>query len=226
MTRIAAINGSPKAKESVSGLLIEKMEEILAIKFDVAQAVQLTRPGKAPETVSETIAGMLAADVLLLIFPLYVDSLPAPLIKLLTLMEQAAKASSAPLPKVYAICNCGFYEANHTRLALKMVRHFALRAGLPWGYGVGVGCGGLAYAFNNNMAKSPAANLHAALCALGEAIRGNSTNTREDVFVTPKIPRFLYKLGGDMGWRQTAKTNGVGNQLSARPHSIIAGKRK
>ncbi len=142
MTRIAAINGSPKAKESVSSLLIERMEKVLAAKIDVAQAVQLTRPGKAPETVSETIAGMLAADVLLLVFPLYVDSLPAPLIKLLTLMEQAAKASSAPLPKVYAICNCGFYEAEHTRLALKMVRHFALRAGLPWGYGLGIGCGG------------------------------------------------------------------------------------
>ena len=220
MTRIAAINASPKTTESVSGLLIEKMGELLNTKIEVTQAVQLTRPESAPETISQTVAGILNADVLLVAFPLYVDSLPAPLIKLLTLIEQAAKASSTPLPRVYAICNCGFYEAKHTRIALKMVRHFALRAGLRWGYGVGIGCGGLAYALNNNMAKGPAANVHTALCALGEAIRGNNTNESADVFVTPKIPRFLYKLGGNMGWRQMAKRNGVQKQIFARPHRV------
>ncbi len=224
MTRIVAINGSPKAKESVSGLLIEKMEELLAVKIDVAQAVRLIRPEKAPETVLETIAGMLTADVLLLVFPLYVDSLPAPLIRLLTLLEQAAKSARAPLPKVYAICNCGFYEAEHARLALRMARHFALRSGFPWGYGIGIGCGGLAYALSNNMGKGPAATLYTALCTLGQAIRDNNGSEREDVFVTPKIPRFLYKLGGNMGWRQMAKANGVRDQLSARPHSAGTGK--
>ena len=219
MTRIAAINASPKTRESISGMLIEKMEEILNTKIEVTQAVQLTRPEKSPEAVSKTVAGILNADVLLVVFPLYVDSLPAPLIKLLTLLEQAAKASS-PLPKVYAICNCGFYEAEHTRLALRMVRHFARSAGLTWGYGIGVGCGGFVYATRNNMGKGPAANVYTALCALGEAIRNSKVEAHDDVFVTPGIPRFLYKLGGHMGWRQTARKNGVQRKLGDRPHSL------
>ncbi|MEG6523938.1 hypothetical protein [Desulfotomaculum sp. 1211_IL3151] len=215
MNRVAALNASPKTTKSVSGMLIEKMEGILNLKIDAYQATQLIRQ----EKISESIAEIFTADALLIVFPLYVDSLPAPLIKLLTIMEETAKAANLSLPVVYAICNCGFYEAEHTRPALHMLRHFALRAGLTWGYGIGIGGGGFVQSTSKNMAKGPGANIYAALCTLGEVIRNNSAEEREDVFVMPKIPRFLYKIGGNIGWRQMAKQNGVGRKLHARPHS-------
>lgn len=213
MIRIAAINGSPKPAESLSGKLIEKLEGFLGAKIDTYHAAKLIRK----EDAAGEIAGILKADVLLIVFPLYVDSLPAPLIRLLTLIEQAAKASEVPLPMVYAVCNCGFYEAGHNALALRMVRAFARRAGLRYGYGLGIGCGGVLA----HMEKGPAKNVYAALYALGSSACGRSPKEGEDVLLAPKIPRFLYRLGGNFGWRQLAKKNGVWKRMKMRPHNKI-----
>ena len=224
MSRIVAINGSPKAGKSVSGMLVKRLEGILGADIDVYQAVRLMQSEEdaRAEKASKTVANILKADVLVIAFPLYVDSLPAPLIKALTLLEQAARELDTPLPTVYGICNCGFYEAEHTRLALRMVRHFAQRAGLGWGYGVGIGCGGFVYSVDKSMEKGPAAKIYAALHAMGEAIRDGGTKEREDVFVTPQIPRLMYKVAGHMGWRKMAKKNGVSGQLWAKPHNVQA----
>jgi hypothetical protein len=100
-----------------------------------------------------------------------------------------------------------------------MLRHFANRAGLRWGYGIGIG-GGFLASVSKNMAKGPAANLYAALCALAETIRSGGAGERGDVFVTPGIPRFVYRLGGHMDWRRMAGKNGVYRQLGARPHDV------
>jgi Flavodoxin-like fold. len=213
MRQIIAINGSPKAKDSVSGFLIEQLEDIMNVKFDVYQSTQLIRQ----ENVIKTVTEFLNADVLIIVFPLYVDSLPAPLIQLLSLLETAAKSGANQRPKVYAICNCGFYEADHNRLSLRMLSSFASRCNLRWGYGIGIGCGGFINPKNKNWSKGPAANVYSALCTMGQSII-NGTEDTLDVFVTPTIPRFLYKLGAHMGWNQTSKKNGVRKQLRARPH--------
>lgn len=210
MSRIVAINGSPKAADSVSGKLIQKMEGFLNTSIETCQAVKVLRQ----ENPADTVAGLLQADALLVVFPLYVDGLPAPLVGLLSLLEQAAKVSDSPRPVVYAVCNCGFYEAEHTALALRMVRAFAARAGMGYGYGVGIGCGG-ALGFTE---KGPAENVYAVLRGLAGAIGGPGVGERADVMIVPKMPRFLYKAAGHLGWRQMAKQNGVRGQLFARPH--------
>jgi hypothetical protein len=117
MNQIVAINGSPKAEGSVSGMFINQIEHILGTKITVYQATKLIRQ----ERISAALSDILQAERLFIVFPLYVDSLPAPLIHLLTLIEQEAVNTSARLPTIYAICNCGFYEAEHTQLALHII---------------------------------------------------------------------------------------------------------
>ncbi len=208
MTRITALNGSPKARDSVSGMLIDQMARLTGAAIPSYQAV---KP-------SMRVPALLDADALLIVFPLYVDSLPAPLIRALTLLEQAAKTENSRLPTVYAIVNCGFYEAEHNRLALDMVAHFCARAGFPWGYGIGIGGGGIVASQSAHMEKGVASGVYEALRGMADAItRGGER--RENVFVTPKFPRFLYKFGGHMGWRQMAKRNGAG-ALYAQPHAV------
>lgn len=214
MKRIAAINGSPKVNRGASKLLIGKLEDILGEKIEVYQAVQLA----GEESARKTIAELLNFDALLVVFPLYVDSLPAPLIKVLTLVEQAAAKTQTPLPKVYAVCNCGFYEAEHTKSAFRIMRNFALSAGLVYGGGVGIGAGGALQAVGKYMPYGPAANVYAALCGLCEAIGGESAQEGADSFVTLSFPRFLYSLMGNMGWRKQAKQNSV-KRLNAKPHT-------
>ncbi len=213
MNRIAAINGSPKVKNSVSGMLIDKIAEITMTKISVLHAIHVSNQKDAKNQFNE----IFEAEALLLVFPLYVDSLPAPLIKTLNMLESAARSYGKPLPKVFAVCNCGFYEAEHNRLALDIVRNFCDRAGFSWGYGVGIGGGGMIGFMPENMAKGPAAHAYKALLALASDMLNGSQDAK-NVYAAPAFPRFLYKLGGHMGWYRMAKANGVRKTLRATPH--------
>lgn len=212
MKRIIAVNGSPKSAESTSGALIKTLEEYIGTTIDSFRAVELVRR----EDAHKIIADILKANILLIVFPLYIDSLPAPLLKLLTQIEQTAKACGSSLPTVYSICNCGFYEAEHNSLALKITRNFAKRIGADYRYGLGIGCGGALA----QMKKGPVDNVYAALRDMGNTIKAENSKESEDVFVTPKMPRFLYRIGGNISWRQIAKKNDMLKQMKATPHSL------
>ena len=211
------INGSPKVKDSTSSMFISKVEEISGTKSTVYQAIKLMRQ----DDISVELADIMNANSLLFVFPLYVDSLPAPLIKILTMIEHAAtNLSGQTLPKVYAICNCGFYEAKHNFLALDIIKNFCARAGMTWGYGIGIGGGGFVSSQSQNMSKGPATDVYAALCELCAMMQSGGTR-EQNVFAAPKIPRFLYKLGGNIGWPQLAKKYGLTKKsLGAKPNSI------
>jgi len=212
MNNIVAINGSPKLKDSASGMLIEQIETILGTPITTYQALKLLRAGDSSEAITET----LNADALIFVFPLYVDSLPAPLIKFLDILERG-NTNPRRKPRVYSVCNCGFYEAEHTRFALNIIENFCLHTGFAWGYGIGIGGGGFITSQGKNMSKGPAANVYATLCELSQTIQDGGAD-KKNVFVTAKIPRWLYKIGAHMVWRQTAKKNKVDNTLMAKPY--------
>ena len=238
MSGIVAINGSPKPKDSVSGMLIDQMEAITGSPIQTYQATKLIRDTNN----SGALADILTADTLLVVFPLYVDSLPAPLIKTLTLIEEAltkrreaatvspqqtvvTTATAMVTTKVYAVCNCGFYEPEHTRLALEMLEHFSARAGLLWGFGVGIGCGGFIYSKRKHLDKRSTAKIYAALSTLGKSLQagdqiGNLGDEAEkpNLFVTATMPRAFYNFGGNIVWRQWAREYQQEKNLLAQPH--------
>ena len=214
MNKIAAINGSPKANNSASGILISQIEAIAETTFTVYQAAKLIRQ----ESISAAMADILNANVLLIVFPLYIDSLPAPVVKVLTLLEREAVKEGGQPPKVYSVCNCGFYEAENNRLALDIIRNFCVSAGLPWGYGIGIGAGGSIQSLSPNMSGGPMANVYAALCELVESIR-NHRSLQKNQFLTPEIPRSVYLSEANKAWEQAADKYGKKASLRARPHT-------
>ena len=222
--KMTAINGSPKAADSTSAKIIEQMERILGEQIEAHHAARLVQG----ETPPETIAAILEADILLIVFPLYVDSLPTPLIELLARLERAACrdiSRSAAGPQVFAIVNCGFYEAAQNTLALDMIEYFARRAGLPWGYGIGNGAGPMLASMGDNWAKGPASSVYRALCDMAADMHrkvsnpnaGTQNTSKPNVFVGPKFPRFMYKTVADLGMRLSARRNKTRN-LRARPY--------
>ena len=215
MYNTVIINGSPKAKDSGSGRLIEKIGELLERKPTIYHANRLIR---RENNVTE-LSNILKADVLLFVFPLYIDSLPAPLIKLLTIIENEAMNVNGKGPIVYAICNCGFFEPEHNRVAIDTVKNFSAHVGMSWGYGIGIGGGALVASQSKNISpKGSAANVYTVLCELGKDIESPYKEKR-DVFINPTMPRFLYKLVGNLGWYQMAIKYGSIRSLKAKPHN-------
>jgi len=209
--KVVAVNGSPKPRGSTSEKVIKQMEKLLNTEIETHQALPLTR-GQTPP---EAIEAMLRADTLLIVFPLYIDALHTSLIELLTRLEDAARTATAK-PKVFAIVNCGYFESHHNVCALKMVEHFANRAGLAWGCGLGIGCGGMLSSLGESWEKGPASSIYNAMRDIADMIQSGKSG--QNLFAVPKIPRLLGKVFGNAYMRSEAKKNGA-KDLWARPYA-------
>jgi putative NADPH-quinone reductase len=72
-----------------------------------------------------------AADLIVFSFPLYVDQLPAPLLKALELVADHRKVNAPAKPqKIMAIVQCGFPETYQNQLACDIMRQFAKEDGV------------------------------------------------------------------------------------------------
>lgn len=206
--KISVINGSPKAS-GISSLIINQMEKLLDKSLKTYHAIKVAHM----DTSSEIIADILDTDILLIVFPLFVDSLPSPLIELLTKLESTAH-QNVTIPRIYTIVN-GALDVEQTALALEMIEHFTCRAGLSWGYGIGIGEGSLLYNAGEEWGNSLASDVYHALCDMVVAI--NQNQSRSNVYVSPKFPRFLYKAIANISFKIEAKRGGV-DDIWKRPY--------
>ena len=81
-----------------------------------------------------------AASLLIVASPVYVDCLPALVLRGLT--DVVDGVSDGDAPAVLPIVQCGFPEATHTRLAVEIVACAASQAGMPWAGHLALGGGG------------------------------------------------------------------------------------
>ncbi len=83
------------------------------------------------------------ASIILIAFPLYIDTLPFLVIKMLELIKRKKEEVMEPqcLKYLMAIVNNGFPEAYQNAPALAVCRNFALEAGMVWAGGLAMGAG-------------------------------------------------------------------------------------
>jgi multimeric flavodoxin WrbA len=202
--KIALINGSPKIKESASGLIIDDIKGIIEKSNKKIMSCSFHKP-KISEKEKEELY---SCDVILFAFPLYVDAIPSHLLYCLKELEEYFQSKKKKAIRIYTIVNCGFYEANQNRLAIEIIKNWTARAGLLWGQGVGIGAGGmLAFLQKVPMGRGPKKSLGQAYDKLVSNILNGRSG--EPIFVTPNFPRFLYKYMAQKGWQGYAKSNGL-----------------
>ena len=199
MLKIALINGSPKAKESASGCILEELRELLK------DATITEIAARSPDL--NNIEALLEQEVLVFAFPLYVDGIPSHLLHILNQLEQTLKERKSDLV-VYAIVNSGFYEGRQNEYALQLMRNWCVKANVRWGQGLGIGAGGMLSSIRNvPNGQGPKKNISIAMKALVDNIMEKKSG--DNFFTAPNFPRFLYKMAAEMGWRQMVKANGL-----------------
>ena len=198
--RIALINGSPKVKNSASGTLLED------IKGYLGEKAELIEFGFHASVLSnETLDALSQAETWVFAFPLYVDGIPGQLLSCLIQLEEARIRN--PQIRIYGVVNCGFYEGIQAELALQLLQNWCEKTGFLWSGGIGVGGGGgLAMMPKLEPSQGPKAPIDKALASLSEVIL--KKESQDNQYVSVAFPRFLYKLGAQMGWRQMIKANG------------------
>jgi hypothetical protein len=198
MSNIILINASPKRKDSASGVALQYLRGFL--KSQSVVEYSFTGP-KLPEGFQ-----LGDQDILVIAFPLYVDGAPSHLLSCMEEIEKRIKDEKRK-NRVYAIANCGFYEAKQNAIALAIMENWCERSYLQWQYGLGISGGGmLSLLQKESGAKGPMRNAAEELKTLANSICQNAKK-QENHYVQPNFPRLLYKLAAEMEWRHMIRSN-------------------
>lgn len=218
--------GSPRTRQSTSNSLGQYLLDRLGAHTIKGDTVYLHTLGRSAERFNALMENMDRAGLVVLAFPLYIDSLPAPVIDILERI--AAHRRSRPQarqPLFVAIANCGFPEAYHTRAALAICETFARQAAFAWAGSLGMGGGGmidgrpLGELGGRGARTRRALELAAEELAKGQAVPGSA----QYLLAKPAIPSWLYRLISGFGWKMQARRYGTKKPLSTRPY-LVRGK--
>ncbi len=196
---IALINGSPKIKNSASGILLTGLKQQIA---NTASAIDI---GFHTMTVSEqNLEALRCAAVWVFAAPLYVDGIPS---HLLSCLMQLEKITWQQPIRVYGIINCGFYEGIQAELALQILQNWCEKSGFIWSGGIGVGGGGaLSQLPDVPNGHGPKALVDKTIQIMADNLLQNKP--QENSYVSISFPRFLYQMAAQTGWRRLIRANG------------------
>jgi len=221
--------GSPRTRKSTSlslgGYLFEKLSE----RDIQTKTIHIHTSIRSSERMKTLLEDVDAADLVLLAFPLYIDSLPAPTIEALErIAEHRASSAGANPPQPHgqlfaAISNCGFPEAHHNQTALAICADFARQARFNWAGSLALGAGeGMIHGTPLNELDGRVIPLKKALELAAEALAQGQTIPEEaqNLLVKPFIPAWMYRWMGVYGWRQQAKQYGMERSLKRQPYTM------
>ena len=146
------------------------------------------------------------ARAIVLCVPLYVDGLPARVIKL---MEEMEKHSMSP-KKIYLLANMGLYESRQLDNLFSAVKRWCGKTGHEYCGGLGISAGELmgtlmeAIPLNRGTTKKASKGMD----MLARSI--DSNEAMGDIYAEPfAFPRWLYILIANTNWNRTSRKNGI-----------------
>lgn len=216
------LNGSPRGKSGTSYQFAAYLGEQLASAGLEVTTLSVYKSLRSDHGRQELLTAVNGASALAFITPLYIDCLPANIIRTLELI---AGGCSNPLaderPRLMAIVNCGFLESHQNDVALRIFKRFAAETGFEWAGGLAIGGGGFFSGRPLRDAGAPALDLMRALDLSAAALAAGGLLPREAQALVRKqrMPRWLYQLGGNAGWLMLARKHGALLKLRAHPYA-------
>ena len=223
MKRVLLLVGSPRGPDSTSQSLGGYLLERLAEKDHETKRIGIYSALRKDQGLDEIIKAVEDADLFILAFPLYIDSLPAAAIFVLESIAEHRKSYAHKQNQSFvAVCNCGFPEAEQMNTALAICKRFAKETGFQWFGALALGGGeaihGRALKEVGGMARNIMRSLDMAAVALanGQPVPEEATK----LMAKPFVPALLYRMIGNSGWKRDAKKYGVRRHLNDQPYQL------
>jgi multimeric flavodoxin WrbA len=213
--------GSPKAEQSTSASLGNYITSKLEESGMTSEKLFIHRVVNREEKVKNLLNEIEAVDLIILTFPLYVDSLPAPVIKAMELIkDNRTSLNSKKHQNFIAIANNGFPEASQNDTALKICRNFSKECGFIWKGGIAVGGGGTINGVPLLEKPGMFRNFIRGLDLVAQALKDDKEIPQEaHDFISKKlIPDSIYRFIGNYSWRSQAKRYGVKQKIKQKPY--------
>lgn len=220
--RALLLVGSPRGRNSTSHSIGAYLMEQLAARGVETETVLIYPALNNPQKMEALLNQIDSADLTVLAFPLYVDTLPAPVILLLERLAAHRAARPTLGGDFAALVNCGFPEWQHTQNALAICAEFAAQTDLNWRGSLALGAGeGMVHGAPLDKVGGQVIPLQKALTLAAESLaQGQPIPAAAQKFLEkPFIPAWLYRLLGGVGWKQQAKRWGAQNDLKRKTYS-------
>ncbi|RPH32790.1 MAG: hypothetical protein EHM93_07630 [Bacteroidales bacterium] len=208
--------GSPKpfksSSENIGKLLLGYLAKE-GFATDIEHIGMAIREG----AVDKVIHKVNNSDITIISTPLFVDSIPAPLISFLELYQNDKQKTNK---KLIGIVNSGFPESFQNDTAIEVLRLFSIHNDFYWAGGFTIGCGGAFGSMDlhkSKMVKHIAESFQeAAIClSKGDTILKEVLEKASK----PIMSTFIYVFFGQLGWYlQSIKYHNQFN-LKARPYA-------
>ena len=176
--------------------------------------------GSTVQSISEfekVFADVEEAQLVVLAAPLYVDSLPSPVIQFMELFGARRTIRNTNGPRFCLIVNCGFPE-DQNMMAVEISKHFASENGMEWCGSLSMGQGGMIWGKELDELGRRTRRVRSALDRSADALAEGKC-IPEGVsrsFSKGMVPAFLYKYMANKGWESAGRRNRARN-LKARP---------
>ena len=159
------------------------------------------------------------SELIVLAVPLYVDSSPAGVIRFMERFSRKDRKSEYSKKRFAVLINCGFPEAEHNEVALRIYRCFAQGLGFTWAGGLSIGMGEMVGRKPLDKAGGAVRKLKQALELSGRALaKGKSIPLQaEKLLAKPSVPRWLYRWMGNWGWKRVFKKRGTQHRVKDQP---------
>lgn len=199
--------GSPRMQQSSSNILGEYLFDQMGTAIR-KETVCLHRAVRSPADMKSMMDAVDAADLVTLVFPLYVDSLPAPVIEALEKIashRQDGELTKRPL--FTAIANCGFPEAYQNATAIAICETFAHQAKFEWAGSLMLGAGGMINGQTLVESGRRTVRVRNSLEMAARALIEGQTipDEAQDLLAKPAIPAWLYRMVGNFGWKMQTR---------------------
>jgi len=140
--KVLLLVGSPKGSGSTSEALGSYLLERMGERGIVTEVARVPSSLRTEEERKGLLHAVGSADLLILATPLYADSLPSGVTRLLEIVAAEGGRSPGHGGKSFAaLINCGFPEARQCDTAIAICRCFAREAGMEWAGGLALGGG-------------------------------------------------------------------------------------
>jgi len=159
-----------------------------------------------PESLRRAASG---ADLVVLATPLYVDSLPAPVI---WAMEQLSAEKLPERPRAHprrfaVLINCGFPEPSQNATCARICQQFAQSGGFEWAGALAFGATG-----------APTCRVRRAIALAANALAVGETIPKEASLPRPIMSPWLYHHANFV-WTLQARRQGTKESLRATPYA-------
>jgi multimeric flavodoxin WrbA len=223
--------GSPRVN-STSEILGAYLIDRLRGKGFETERVRIYPSMKTDKGCKDLLSSVDHSDILILAFPLYVDSLPSLVTKALEMISEHRESQENPKRHQFvAISNCGFPEAYQNDTALAISRRFAREKEMQWVGSLGVGGGEPIGLLSKLLGGKPleklgviSRNEKKSLDLMAEFLSTGRAMSQEvmELRTNRPMPKWLYVLAGTVLfiWRRKARKNKVRGSIYDRPYQV------